>query len=224
MFLQESLDSLDDELTTDEIVARERAIDKEFIQLIQAACKADNAPRAIELTRLLHHTPSFDAAIKIADFYHLVGLAEKLQTLKTDREQREDRLVAARNKRRRWLKPDAAPREVQNFDVASSSRSRFDPLGDERPPPSIQRPGMARVTVPIIEPTRYTSMAPPSRDDFSSAPPSSAPSPTSQDGKRKRDEAEDPFRQNDSDFSMPPPKQSESTHRFFMAYRADDIF
>jgi chromosome transmission fidelity protein 4 len=205
--MQTALDSLDDELTTDDIVTRERAIDKEFIMLIQAACKADNIPRAIELTKLLHHLTSFDAAMKIAEFYHLIGFKEKVEMLKNEREEGEERAVLARNKRRRWLKPDQPARQIVATNGVSSS-SRYDPLSDVRPPPTIERPGMARVTVPIIEKTRYTSAAPASQtpertivNDTSSF----TESPTSLD-KRKRTEMEDSFP--GSDLSMPPPKQS----------------
>lgn len=186
---------------------RERAMDKEFIVLIQAACKADNIPRAIELVKLLHQLTSFDAAMKIADFYHLIGFREKVDILKTDRENNEDRLVLARNKRKRWLKPDPPIREVQSFN--NSSSSRLDLLGDVRPPPTIERPGMARVTVPVIEQTRFSSKAPPlvlpsQREETPFLEP-----PTPNEGKRKRidvDDLEDPS----SSYPMapPPPKQS----------------
>ncbi|KAF8160621.1 hypothetical protein B0H34DRAFT_344214 [Crassisporium funariophilum] len=205
--VQTLLDSLDEELTTDDIVAREKAMDREFIMLIQAACKVNNVPRAIELTKLLHHTASFDAAIKIAEFYHLVGLKEKIAFIKADREETEDRLIVARNKRRRWLKP--APPVRQLAQTSTSSSSRFDPLGDNRPPPVIERPGMARVTVPVIEKTRFSSLAPPTHtpeqytwDDDTVMP----ESPPSTESKRKRVDLEESFPSSDI-ASMPPPKQ-----------------
>ena len=196
-------DALDEELTTDDIVSREKAMDKEFVKLVQAACKETNLARAIELTKLLHHTTAFDFVIKIADFYHLPGLKEKMVAIKTVREEAEDRLILARNKRRQWLRPDAPLRQLVE---PSTSMSRFDPLADNRPPPTIERPGMARVTVPIIEKPRYNSLAPPTRtqeptpsDDLTMA--DSSPS---MDVKRKRDPQDDPY----SISELPPPKQS----------------
>ncbi|KAG5653430.1 hypothetical protein H0H81_000431 [Sphagnurus paluster] len=206
LFVQTALDSLDEELTTDEILVRERAMDKEFLLLIQAACKAENSARAIELAKLLHQTVSFDAALKIAEFYHLVGLKEKLNILKFEREENDDRLIAARNKRRRWLKPDAPLREVSSTN--GSSNARVDLLGDVRPPPAIDRPRLARVTAPVIEKSRYSSATPipPPRDqstflDVPDSPPSTF---SSNEGKRKRpdvDELESSFP------TPPPPKQ-----------------
>lgn len=205
------LDSLDDELTTDDIVTREKALDKELIILIQGACKSNNIPRAIELANLSHYTPALDAAIKLADFYRLVGLKEKIAMIKSEREETEDRLILARNKRRRWLRPEPPLRQLAE---SSTSASRFDPLGDVRPPPTIERPGMARVTVPIIETTRYSSLAPapvphtisPTQENptWDNSQLMESPPPT--ESKRKRAEIEESFPS--SDFSMPPPKQS----------------
>ena len=228
LLVQNALDALDDELTTDEIVSRERAMDKEFIILIQAACKADNIARAIELCKLLHQTGAFDSAIKIAQFYNLVGLKEKIGILKADREETEDRLVAARNKRRRWLKPDPPLREVQgNLNGGSSSygSAKVDLLGDDRPPPAIERPRMARVTVPIIETTRYTSVAP--HAQFGQVGAALAPPPESSfdplvesqtslagEGKRKRTDNDD-LGEGSDPFMPPPPRQSKhSSCRF----------
>jgi len=57
---------------------REISLDKELLQLVQGACKADNLQRALDLTRLMHNQGSVDAAAKIAGFYHLPGLQERM--------------------------------------------------------------------------------------------------------------------------------------------------
>jgi chromosome transmission fidelity protein 4 len=214
-------DSLEEELTTDDIVNREKAMDKEFVKLVQAACKESNIPRAIELAKLLHNTTAFDFVIQIADFYHLPGLKEKMCFIKAEREEAEDRLILARSKRRRWLKPEPPLRQLA---VPSISATRFDPLGDSRPPPVIDRPGMARVTVPVIEPTRYSSMVPASQTQgptpwIESTAVESSPLG---DAKRKRDLDEDSYTPSES--LMPPPKQSSSSTFISIINRAQMFF
>ncbi|KAF9447940.1 hypothetical protein P691DRAFT_730511 [Macrolepiota fuliginosa MF-IS2] len=248
LYVQTSFDLLSEELTTEDITTRERGIDKELILLIQAACKSDNAARVIELTKLLHHLPSFDAAIKIAGFYHLVGLREKLEVLKAEREEAEDRLEVLRQKRKRWLKTTNVPREIEHTNgVNGNGGGRFDPLGDTRPPLAIERPGMSRVKMPIVERTRFSSTAPQppvlvpdSQEESQSTTRSPSPAPwdsevgalASTDSssnlnanattaqKRKRSEADDLGISQSSDVSvMPPPKQK--TNPFARKQNAD---
>lgn len=57
---------------------KEIALDKELLQLVQGACKADNLQRALDLSRLMHNPASVEAAAKIAGFYHLPGLQERM--------------------------------------------------------------------------------------------------------------------------------------------------
>jgi chromosome transmission fidelity protein 4 len=189
LYVQTSLDTLDEELTTEDIISRERNIDKELILLVQAACKSDDAPRAIELVKLLHHLPSFDAAIKIAGFYHLLGLQEKLEVLKSEREEAEDRLEVLKKKRKRWLRVANVPREV-DYSSTTTGRNgggrRYDPLGDTGPPPMIERPGMSRVEKPFVERTRFSSIitttqAQSVREDDASLMVTRSPSPNTWD-------------------------------------------
>ncbi|KAK2467874.1 hypothetical protein APHAL10511_000169 [Amanita phalloides] len=200
LFVHLDYDALDEELTTDAIVAKERTLDKELIQLIQIACKDPaDITRALELTKLLHNVTSIDSAIKIAEFYHLVGLKEKMQIIKTDREEREDRLVLARNKRKRWLKPEPLPREIH---LVNSRPSRTDPFAEQYPIPSIERPGMARVTIPVIESSQYTKTDNTGSSHLRTLRDTPDPA-TLPDAKRKRDK-EDESRE---DYAVPPPKQ-----------------
>nr|ODN89447.1 chromosome transmission fidelity protein 4 [Cryptococcus depauperatus CBS 7841] len=64
-------------------------MDKTMIQLVQGACKADNLQRALDVTRLMHNASTVDAAAKVAAFYHLPGLQERMQNLKTEKEMRK---------------------------------------------------------------------------------------------------------------------------------------
>lgn len=202
MFLRDMiLDSLDEDLTNDDIISRERAMDKEFIQLIQNACKSDNVPRAIELTKLLHNVKTLDAALKIADFYHLPGFKEKVERLKQIREEEEDRLVVAREKRRRWNKAEAPLRRLPDGD-GSISRPR--PFQDFGPPPSIPRPGLSRALPSVDIPQYQTTKHDKTWDDFDSMDTNEQPKNVTPEGKRKRT----PEVEESQTDLMPPPKHS----------------
>lgn len=140
-------DGLGEELTSDTLAARELVLDKALIQLIQHACKTDRLARALDLTRMLHHTPSFDAAIKIANFYHLIGLKEKMEALKEERED-SDRLEGLRE-RRRQIDGDFAPIPAMRLPTSGGygeSYAKQKPFQDFGPPPPMHRPGLERVT------------------------------------------------------------------------------
>lgn len=207
LFIDMAMDALDDELTSADISARERAMDKEFIKLIGDACKSGNAARAIELSKLLHHSQSIDAAIKVADFFHLVGLKEKLAVLQSIREEEEDRHEIAREKRQRWNHREAPPRRLPNVEEQSSVPKAFQDFG---PPPAILRPGLTRAK-PSVEPTRFSSVVPTS--DLSAWDDSQFED-SSPGSKRKR--SDDDFSSQQTDFSTnaplpkPTPNQSRS--------------
>ncbi|KAF9647806.1 hypothetical protein BDM02DRAFT_3269942 [Thelephora ganbajun] len=101
-----------DELTSDEIATKEFELDKVLIQLIQNVCKSDKLPRVLAFVKMFHHTGSYNMAAKVAGFYHLIGLQEKIEMLKADREEGgddEDEFgvdprEVARQKREQWRK------------------------------------------------------------------------------------------------------------------------
>nr|XP_031860604.1 uncharacterized protein CI109_003935 [Kwoniella shandongensis]KAA5527676.1 hypothetical protein CI109_003935 [Kwoniella shandongensis] len=68
---------------------REIALDKEMLQLVQGACKADNLQRALDITRLMHNPGTIEAAAKVAAFYHLPGLQERIHGVKVEKERRK---------------------------------------------------------------------------------------------------------------------------------------
>ncbi len=137
--LRDGLD--DDELTTESISRRELDLDKILIQLIFSACKNNRLCKALDLTKLLHHTASFDAAMKVADRLGQIGLQEKIEALKDDRYD-FDRLEEAREKRKTRM-PDFAAVPAPKAPRAEDPGQKA--FQDFRPPPAIHRPGLDRV-------------------------------------------------------------------------------
>lgn len=174
MHLRITRDALGDEDPPAELLARELALDKELVQLIQTACKNDKLPRALELTRMLHHTSSFDMASKVAAFYRLVGLQEKMQVLK------EDRVVSGRPRPRDWARDydPVLPPRLPPADVPRSGSKAFQDFG---PPSAVHRPGLARAT---------PGLTPLPKDDVYSGSEDYAPMVTGP-GESKRGRAED---------------------------------
>jgi chromosome transmission fidelity protein 4 len=168
MHLQIARDALSNEDVPDEIMARELALDKELVQLIQTACKNDKLPRALELASMLHHPSSFDMAVKVAGFYRLVGLQEKMEALK------DDRVAHGRPQRRDWARDydPVLPPRLPPADVPRAGESKA--FQHFEPPAAVHRPGLARAT-PSLPPI-------PKDDVFDHAPSTAA---VIGEGKRK---------------------------------------
>jgi chromosome transmission fidelity protein 4 len=199
-------DALGDELTSPDIDKREVELDKQLIKLIQASCKADKAPRVIELVKRLHFPNSIAAASQLAGFYRLIGLQEKIEAIKLWRENNVTPAEEAREGRRGFTYDDAPlarPKPFQNFN----------------PPPKVDRPGLAR-SAGIVEQTEFTASSVAIRTGRSRAPQASDSRSTSPEGKRKRDDNDDDLSSNafdveakrravgESDAVVPSPKPS----------------
>ncbi|KAF9237545.1 hypothetical protein BU15DRAFT_75916 [Melanogaster broomeanus] len=203
MYINLTRDALGDELTSSELDKRETELDKSIIKLIQAACKADKAPRVLELTKHLHFAHSIAAASQVAGFYKLIGLQEKIDAIKRWRENGPSPIEEARERRR----------ELEQEDMYLA---RPKPFQDFNPPPRIERPGLARSTG-VVERTEFTASNAVVRAFRTRAAHSPVRS-ASPEGKRKRDE-EDEFASNgfdadakrraveESDVAMPSPKR-----------------
>lgn len=179
-------DALGSDSTSDTISAKELSLDKQIIQLIQNACKNDKLPRVLELVKMLHHAPSFDMAIKVAGFYHLIGLQEKIEILKQDREDGgdDDPREMARKQRSQWKK-DSVPVAPPRVGLTGDSYSGAKPFQDFGPPPAVHRPGLARASMSKT----------PVYDDWDAAEGNdSISTDLGLEGKRKRDESEQPTR------------------------------
>nr|XP_019008454.1 chromosome transmission fidelity protein 4 [Kwoniella pini CBS 10737]OCF47235.1 chromosome transmission fidelity protein 4 [Kwoniella pini CBS 10737] len=81
-------DSVDPDIDY-QIKEKEVSLDKEYLQLVQIACKADNLQRALDVARLMHNPGTIEAAAKVAAFYHLPGLQERIVAVKTEKERRK---------------------------------------------------------------------------------------------------------------------------------------
>ncbi|KAG8966448.1 hypothetical protein FRC03_011986 [Tulasnella sp. 419] len=111
-----------------DIARQELSLDKELIQLIQAACKGDKLQRALDAARLLHHLNSYEGAQKVAGFYHLVGLQEKIGMLRDAKRARDsDDDDEGSNPRRNWgkvMEPVGRPNGLSSG-VGRPSRDLF---------------------------------------------------------------------------------------------------
>lgn len=56
--------------------------DKALLQIVQLACKADRYARALDASRALHSEATLDAALKIAHFFHLPNLADRMEQIR----------------------------------------------------------------------------------------------------------------------------------------------
>ena len=162
-----------DDLTSDEIATKELELDKTLIQLIQNACKNDKLPRALDLVKMLHHTTSYDMAAKVAGFYHLIGLQEKIETLKADREEGGDDedeygvdpREVARRKREQWRREGSGavppPRTIGESSRSAGYNGTKKAFQDFGPPPAIHRPGLTRAGGGFApsQPSQATSLA-----------------------------------------------------------------
>ena len=109
----------------------------------------------LDLVKMMHHTSSYDMAAKVAGFYHLIGLQEKIEMLKADHEEGGDEedeygvdpREVARRKREQWRR-EGSGTVLPPRPIGESSRSvgyeAKKALQDFGPPPVIPRPGLTR--------------------------------------------------------------------------------
>lgn len=125
---------------------QEIALDKYIIQLIQLSCKTDKLQRAVDLSRRLNHIASFDSAQKVAGFYQMIGLQERMAGMKRARE--GDEYEGDIDPRKGWGKvTQPIPRNYADVSNGRPRDSEFDSFG---PTPAVPRKTLARAT-PIGE-------------------------------------------------------------------------
>ncbi|KAE8539030.1 hypothetical protein D1P53_005400 [Cryptococcus gattii VGV] len=113
----------------------ELTMDKEMLQLVQGACKADNLQRALDVARLMHHSATIEAAAKVAAFYHLPGLQERIQGIKEEKEKEKREKKRSSEKSYRYSSPPpekATSRQFTDFAPRTANRRSFAGAGVNR--------------------------------------------------------------------------------------------
>ena len=162
------------------IKTREVALDKALLQLVQGACKADNLQRALDVTRLMHNPATIDAAAKVAAFYHLPGLQERISNVKVEmenRRMRDHRIRRSALANGQAKKIKANERSFGDFAPKQGRRSFGGVQRDVTPAAS----GRSETYIPETPGAENTPGPSALRDEMDMG----SPSP---DGKRKREE------------------------------------
>lgn len=188
--LRDALDISADGETEYTLKQRSVALDKELLQLVQGACKADNLQRALDLTRLMHNPATVEAAAKIAGFYHLPGLQERISAVS----------IAVERKKRRRPEARHSTYAPASYATSSASASAIPPtkgFSDFAPRDKPRRsfggkvrdrdstPASTATATPFVPETPHADM---DDDDDMTPAPMAAPTPASPEYKRKRDD------------------------------------
>jgi chromosome transmission fidelity protein 4 len=139
-------DALGPSLSSEELSNRELEMDKDLMKLLQLAIKERHLQRAHDIVKLLHHTSSLDAAMKMAEYYHLVGLQDKIRIWKAWREDNDDP-SEEREERRDWergVRPLYPPGELVGHLLGGSGTGGRPQ--DFRPAPVFPRRGLGNAT------------------------------------------------------------------------------
>ncbi|BEJ14934.1 hypothetical protein CspHIS471_0407010 [Cutaneotrichosporon sp. HIS471] len=121
-------------------------IDKDLLQLMQGACKADALARALDLARLLHATSSLDAARRIADYYHFPGLVERIGNVKSEKGIERVSWVDAEPQQEYVTRAKAGRGPTRDFEDFAPARKRT--FGGREPPSSRATPSARRAETP----------------------------------------------------------------------------
>lgn len=141
--------------------SRERTvnIDKELLQLVQGACKADQLARALDLTRLMHSTSTLDAAMKLATFYHLPGFQQRIAKVKEAKEREPVRQV------REYGYTAPRPRETNGHEKVERQFGDFAPSTRKRSFAG-KGNGNARANTPQASAQTFIPETPDAEDEY----------------------------------------------------------
>ncbi|GAA5830484.1 hypothetical protein JCM11251_002486 [Rhodosporidiobolus azoricus] len=84
------------------LAREELAADKHLLQIIQTFCKADRLEAALDAVLLLTQSASLNAAVKIAAFFDLPALKERIELIQQAKEDEADPDAAAAKRQSKW--------------------------------------------------------------------------------------------------------------------------
>lgn len=179
--LRDSLDLSNDSELEYTLKQKAVALDKELLQLVQGACKADNLQRALDLTRLMHNPATIEAAAKIAGFYHLTGLQERISTVERKKRRRPDPVTRSTHIPSSSTTSASTPGPSKGFtDFAPRDKPRRSFGGKVRDRDSTPASTVGAGATPYVPETP--------RAEIESTPFEASAVPASPETKRKRDE------------------------------------
>lgn len=141
--------------------------DKALLQLVQLACKADRYGRALDAARSLHSETTLEAALKIAHFFHLPSLADRMEQIRAPlavRQQFAPELIerscgtdALLRNVARVRVPEAAPAAPPSEQQSAADqlqKDSFEPRAKRSSHASVlAQEGLAHLQAPDAEPT-----------------------------------------------------------------------
>lgn len=92
----------DDYSLKSSLAREELAADKHLLQIIQTFCKADRLEAALDAVILLSQSASLNAAVKIARFFDLPALTERVELIQEAKEAETDPDAAAAKRASKW--------------------------------------------------------------------------------------------------------------------------
>ncbi|GAA5900425.1 hypothetical protein JCM6882_001243 [Rhodosporidiobolus microsporus] len=170
-----------DDFTLKSALAREElAADKHLLQIIQTFCKADRLEAALDAVLLLSQSASLNAAVKIAGFFDLPALKERVELIQQAKEDEADPDAAAAKRQSKWahLSDD---RYITSAPIGGD-------FGGGRGAANLFAPGVAAASGDMFSPRPLGSSAFGSARKFAGTPQSAA---TSSSRKRKSFVAEE---------------------------------
>lgn len=193
------------------------ATDRQLLQLVQSACKADQLARALDLARMMSSTSTLDAALKLASFYHLPGLQEKIADVKAAKSNpsassrrvfhREREVSPRKDYAERSDRKSDAARQFADF-APGGRRRTFGGRSAHAPNTPLDSPGPGSREVVPETPGADDDMDTYANDTFDGAPDSFSAStaalptlPSLPTTKRRRDDDDDDH----TNFPPPPP-------------------